>query len=149
VIELVHCFGDLKKMDLDNAGAIGGYFYDDKYAGRCFRKMRRDWFGQALYDTRNIAAHAAVGPDQFEPIHIRSAVSALVAWLSVQPKCKDYPAFLNQGRLPMPDDFFNGCDRQQDLVDSYTEIFGSDQLRLPSRGNRGTSDDSSAAVRGV
>jgi CheY-like chemotaxis protein len=138
VIELVHCFGDLKKVGLDNAGAIGGRYYPDKYAGKCFRKMRRDWFGQALYDIRNIAAHTAVGPDQFEPIHIRSAMCALVAWLSVQPKCEDYPAFLKQGRLPMPDDFFTGCDRQEDLVNSYTELFGSDQLCLPLRRNHST-----------
>lgn len=146
IIECIHCFDEIRlqvdpglkagQRSLASAGTIGGY---PNFRDRCAHKMRRDWFGQAIYDIRNIAAHYDPEVPVMAPKNIRSLLAALFAWLSVTPACKENPSHLRVGSSrsrtlwPKAKDFFEGPDMQDDLVQAYSELFGSSVLDLPTR----------------
>jgi len=119
---------------------MGAYFDKDR---RRLQKMRQDWFGQGLYDVRNIAAHFDPAAPLITKDNLRSLLAALFAWLSVTPKRDENPANCRSGstrrttKWPKATDLFVGPDRHDDLVDVYSDLYvsddGSDDLNLPTR----------------
>jgi CheY-like chemotaxis protein len=143
IIEAIHGFDDIRsnvdqpgQRSLATGGTIGGYF--DKKIG-CARKMRRDWFGQSLYECRNIAAHYDPAAPVIMGENIRSLLAALFAWLSTKPACIESPHSLRVARdrthliWPKADDLFRGPDRDVELVSEYVKLTGSPRLDLPKR----------------
>jgi CheY-like chemotaxis protein len=142
VIECIHRFDQLRSQnqpgqeDFARAGTMGAYFDKDR---RRLQKMRRDWFGQGLYDVRNIAAHFDPAAPLITKDNLRSLLAALFAWLSVTPKRDENPANCRSGstrrttKWPKATDLFVGPDRHDDLVDVYSDLYGSDDLNLPTR----------------
>jgi hypothetical protein len=142
VIECIHRFDQLRSQnqqgqeDFARAGTMGGYFDKDR---KRLQKMRRDWFGQGLYDVRNIAAHFDPAAPLITKDNLRSLLAALFAWLSVTPKRDENPFNCRSGstrrttKWPKARDLFVGPDRQDDLVEVYSDLYGSDILNLPTR----------------
>jgi CheY-like chemotaxis protein len=132
IVEAIHGFDDIRKKDetrfkanraaprkhLTTSGTIGGY------PDGCAQKMRRDWFGQSLYDFRNIAAHFFPENPLLTGENIRSLLAALFAWLSTEPACQENPHSLRVSRngshliWPKAHDFFKGPDMDPSLVPS-------------------------------
>ena len=94
LVEAVHCFEGLRAMDPQlgrlrsyaSAGTIGGY---PVHRDRRLQKMRRDWFGQALYENRNTAVHFNPERPQFTHADLRRVLAGVIAWLTVRPACPE------------------------------------------------------------
>ena len=137
VIECIHCINVIRhqinpnmpagRPQYQSGGTIGGHRYT-LGGQRLTQRMRRDWFGQGLYEMRNIAAHYDPGVPPLEHGNLRSLLAALFAWLSVTPKTRDVAS----GRWPEAKDFFTGPHRDGKLVSEYRFLFGSEELILPS-----------------
>ena len=129
IIECVHCIDVVRKQttQYQSGGIIGAHRYN-LGRQRLTQRMRRDWFGQGLYDMRNIAAHYDPGVRPLKHGNLRSLLSALLAWLSTKPETRDFPG----DRWPEAKDLFTGSYRDENLVSKYRSLFGSEELILPS-----------------
>ncbi len=137
IIEVLHCFHTIRKdfdpyrprgeRSLASSGTIGAYF---EYREARIQKMRRDWFGQAMYNIRNGAAHFDPTMPLLEHRHLRSFLAALFAWLSVEPQCVKNPRF-GTG-WPHAADFISGPNKHDALARAYEDLYGSPLLELPA-----------------
>jgi hypothetical protein len=125
IVECIHGFERIrKKVD-------PGLPYGDKFGngatigGRRGRHVRCDWFGQSLYDIRNIAAHFNPDAPRISENNLRSLLAALFAWLSVAPPC------FSTSERPDIKEFFDGPRTQVSLVRAYESLFGSRIPDLP------------------
>jgi len=129
VIECIHRFDELEKLPgkVANAGTIGGYIGKNT---KVVTAVRKDWFGQALYDARNSVAHfRGPGSQRIEEKHLNSLIAALIAWLSTKPL---QIGFSGKTR-PSEHCFFTAGHVLYDpaLVKEYKDISGEIRLNFP------------------